>query len=243
MTDNSNLVEISVRFFKKLQKNNNKAWFSDHKAEYEREIKKPAEFFADILLHELEDLTSASHKVKIFRIYRDVRFSKDKTPYNTHLHIGFSPLSEAKFAPAWFLGISPKYFTCGCGVMEFKGQTLIDYRNHVAGPKGADLSAVLKVLQGNGMRVDEPSLKRVPAGFDKEHERGELLKHKKMTVWKDMDETFAKHDNNLVGTCMTAFKDMKPLYDTLKRMNWFWATYLRLNPEIDSKIELQNHSI
>lgn len=219
MTVNSNLVETSVHYFKKLQKNNNKAWFSDHKAEYEREIKKPAEFLADIVQHELDDLTSASHKAKIFRIYRDVRFSKDKTPYNTHLHIGFTLLNEASFAPAWFIGISPEYFTCGCGVMEFKGQTLVDYRNHVAGPKGANLSAVLEELKGNGMRIDKPDLKRVPAGFDKEHERGELLKHKKMTVWKDMDDTFTKHNCDLVRTCMAAFKDMKPLYDYLKRMN------------------------
>lgn len=69
------------------------------------------------------------------------------------------------------------------------------------------------------MRIDEPALKRVPAGFDKEHERGTLLKHKKLVVWKDMAETFAKNDDDLVRTCMSAFKDMKPLYDYLKRMN------------------------
>lgn len=219
MTTNSNLVETSVRFYKKLQKNNNKAWFSDHKAEYEQDIKKPAEFFADILLHELDDLTSASHKAKIFRIYRDVRFSKDKTPYNTHLHIGFSRLSEDSFSPAWFIGISPEYFTCGCGVMEFIGQTLVDYRNHVAGPMGSNLKDVLEQLQSNGMHIDAPALKRIPAGFDKTHKRGELLKHKKLTVWKDMNETFAKHDNDLVRTCMSAFKDMKPLYDYLRSLN------------------------
>lgn len=219
MNDNSNLVETCVQFFKKLQKNNNKAWFGDHKQEYEHDIKKPAEFLADILQHELDDLTSASHKAKVFRIYRDVRFSKDKTPYNTHLHIGFSPLNEASFAPGWFLGISPEYFTCGCGVMEFKGQTLIDYRNHVAGPKGGGLSDVLADLQDKDMRIDEPSLKRVPTGFDKEHERGTLLKYKKMTVWKAMGEAFTKHDDDLVRTCMAGFKEMKPLYDYLKRMN------------------------
>lgn len=219
MTNNSNLVEICVQFFKKLQKNNNRAWFNDHKEEYEREIKKPAEFLGDILQHELDDLTSASHKAKVFRIYRDVRFSKDKTPYNTHLHIGFAPLSEANFAPSWYFGISPEYFICGCGMFDFKGQTLVDYRNHVAGPKGGNLSELLTRLQDTGMRIDEPILKRVPAGFDKEHGRGTLLKHKKLVVWKDMAETFAKNDDDLVRACMSAFKEMKPLYDYLKRMN------------------------
>lgn len=219
MTDNSNLVDTSVRFFKKLQKNNNKKWFTEHKSEYEEEIKKPAEFFANILAHELEEIFDTSFKPKVFRIYRDIRFSKDKTPYNTHLHIGFYSLSEAKFSPGWFLGISPDQFVCGCGIMELSGQALVDYRNYVAGPKGAQFSDAIENMKSCGMRIDAPELKRIPTGFDKQHPRGELLKYKKMTIWKDMAEIFIKYDGDLLQASSATFKEMKPFYRYMKDIN------------------------
>ncbi len=82
----SELIDESNRFFLELKANNTREWFQDRKDFYTAEIKKPAELLADLLAEDLNRLTGVPHKPKLFRIHRDVRFSKDKTPYNAHLH-------------------------------------------------------------------------------------------------------------------------------------------------------------
>jgi uncharacterized protein (TIGR02453 family) len=78
---------------------------------------------------------------KVFRIHRDVRFSKDKTPYNTHLHMMWSRGGEAK-APAWFFGAAPDYLTFGMGVMGLEKDTLTRYRQMID-EDGDDLTDAL----------------------------------------------------------------------------------------------------
>lgn len=67
-------------FFTQLRENNTREFFEAHKATYNSEIKKPAELLADLLAEDLARTTGQAHKPKLFRIHRDVRFSKDKTP-------------------------------------------------------------------------------------------------------------------------------------------------------------------
>ena len=76
-------------FLRDLRANNDRDWFNAHKATYERVYKAPAEAFVAELRPRLEALAGVTLGGKVFRIHRDVRFSKDKSPYNTHLHIGF----------------------------------------------------------------------------------------------------------------------------------------------------------
>ena len=71
----------TLSFLKNLKTNNNRDWFTKHKTDYEQTIKKPAEEFCPLMTEALSDLTGLPHKAKIFRIYRDVRFSKNKAPY------------------------------------------------------------------------------------------------------------------------------------------------------------------
>jgi uncharacterized protein (TIGR02453 family) len=81
-----------------------------------------------------EDIARATgkpHVPKVFRIHRDVRFSKDKTPYNTHLHMMWSRGAEATRAPAWFFGAAPDYLTFGMGVMGLEKDTLTRFREMV----------------------------------------------------------------------------------------------------------------
>jgi len=127
---------------------------------------------------------------KLFRPHRDVRFSKDKTPYHTHLHLlwtlpGTGPVG-------FFFGISPDYVSIGGGIMGLRGADLDRWRTTVSGPSGTEISKLLLEYSENGLRFDDPELKRVPAPYDKDHPQGELLKRKSMTVWRDLpDDAFA----------------------------------------------------
>src|SRR5262245_19253422 len=76
-------------FLRDLAANNDRNWFQANKARYERAYKAPAEAFTAEIRPRIEALAGQPTGAKIFRIHRDVRFAKDKSPYNTHLHIGF----------------------------------------------------------------------------------------------------------------------------------------------------------
>ena len=82
-------------FLKSLKNNNTKDWFDAHKADYQSFVKKPADSFRVDVARELSGLTGHEIVSKQFRVNRDLRFSKDKTPYNTHIRMAFWPKGAA----------------------------------------------------------------------------------------------------------------------------------------------------
>ena len=172
----------STAFLQDLAKNNDREWFAANKARYEQYLKKPAAAFAQEMAGKLEALTGTPHKPKVFRIYRDVRFSKDKTPYNTHLRISFAPEGEAKTPPGWFFGIEQDHVVVGTGVFGYEKAELERFRDRIAGSDGAALEKILGKLKATGVRIGEPYLKRIPAGYDADHPRSDLLRHKGLTA-------------------------------------------------------------
>ncbi len=202
----------ALRFLTDLKANNTRDWFAAHKAEFETLIKHPAQAFAADVAGVLQDLTGQTHDSKVFRIHRDVRFSKDKTPYNSHVHIAWS---LAKGGPAWFFGLTPEALTFGCGVMAFDKPGLARFRDHVLGPNGAALADVTEALHGQGARISAPELKRVPAGCDKDHPRAELLRHKGLTVWFDAQGPDMAVQPGLVAQTRAQFEALRPVFDQL----------------------------
>ena len=97
------MVDAAQPFFVKLAANNTRDWFEQHKTHYMDDIRKPGEFFADLMSEELSRMLGEPIGAKVYRIYRDVRFSKDKTPYNTHLHISFPREGDDPLRPGFFL--------------------------------------------------------------------------------------------------------------------------------------------
>jgi uncharacterized protein (DUF2461 family) len=97
---------------------------------YRDEIKKPAELDGRPFRRRPRPATGKPHVPKVFRIHRDVRFSKDKTPYNTHLHLLWSRRRGGE-RPAWFFGASPDYLTFGMGVMGLEKDTLTRFRQMI----------------------------------------------------------------------------------------------------------------
>jgi uncharacterized protein (TIGR02453 family) len=81
------LVDEARAFFAQLDANNTKEWFEPRKAHYQTHIRQPAELLCELVGEELAHLTGKRHSGKVLRIYRDVRFSREKRPYNVHLHM------------------------------------------------------------------------------------------------------------------------------------------------------------
>ncbi|MGV6847512.1 MAG: DUF2461 domain-containing protein [Marinibacterium sp.] len=178
------LIEKSNNFFRELAENNNRDWFAPKKSFFTTEIQRPAERFSALLAEELSQRTKRSYKAKVFRIHRDIRFSKDKRPYNTHLHLLWSQTRPGP-APGWFFGSAADYLTMGCGLMKMEKAGLDRFRTEVADRGQGLVTALQTAADEVGATLAEygpAALKRVPRPFPADHPRAELLKRKGLAV-------------------------------------------------------------
>lgn len=210
------LIDRANAFYAELAQNNRKDWFEPRKETYRDEILKPAELFGELLAEDLSRLTGKSHSAKVFRIYRDVRFSKDKTPYNAHLHLLWKQTGGAETAPAWFLGSAPDYLTMGMGVMGLSGDALARFRAFVDAD-GATLTQALDDAHSKaGVALSDwgpPPLKRVPKPYPQEHPQAELLKRKNFVVSAPFADDWRKA--GLVKATLTNAQTLMPLWSML----------------------------
>lgn len=212
------MVDEALAFFKELDANNSKAWFEPQKARYKEQVAGPAGFFADLVAEDIARLTGKPHAPKIFRIYRDVRFSKDKTPLNTHLHILWQPSDKDALAPSWFWGLAPDYFTFGMGVMGLQGATLTRYRAFVDS-WGDSLAQALDSAQGAiGAEISDwgpAPLKRVPKPYDSAHPHADLLKRKALAVSASMPADW--RTRGLVKATVDQVTGLLPVWEVFDR--------------------------
>ena len=211
----SGFPKEAVKFLSDLKANNTRDWFTANKATYESAIKGPAAEFCEAMSGKLEKLTGTPCKSKVFRIHRDLRFSKDKTPYNAHLHISFTPETGQASPPCWFFGLEPTRIVLGAGTFGFDKSALEAFRERVDGPDGKKLAKLLEKLGAQGARIGEPDLKRVPSGYAQDHPRADLLRRKGLSAWLDTEDTKTASSPDFVATCQVKFKTLRPIYDWL----------------------------
>jgi len=185
MPDFATLVPDAQKFLGQLAQNNNKAWWDDHKDTYTKQLKVPALDLIAQVKDQLAKLTELPVKGKLFRPHRDVRFSKDKTPYKTHLHMLWTAETGARQDVAFFFGIDRDDVRAGGGIMGFDKPVLEDWRLFV----DQDHKRILKITDGlraKGFHFWEPALKRVPPAYDKDHPASELLRMKGCVAFKSI---------------------------------------------------------
>lgn len=205
-------------FLAGLEAHNERDWFNAHKGDYERTIKGPAEAFIASVEPQLAAIAGAPVSGRTFRIHRDVRFSKDKRPYNAHLHIAFGtggrPASRGgEDTPrGYFFGLYPDRAVVGAGGFHFQGGALDAYRAAAAdGGKGPKLEAILKKTAAAGYRIEGDQLKRVPAPYAADHPRGELIRRKSLNAWLDIHDPTTVGGEALFPQVMDVFRDLSPL--------------------------------
>lgn len=206
------LISDSRIFLATLADNNTKDWFSENKPTYEAQLKTPALALLDTVAAALERQTGQVPSTKLFRPHRDVRFSKDKTPYHLHLHMLWSTPPTG-----FFFGIGRDYLSVGGGIMGLDKDKLTRWRAAVDGATGAKIATALDELQASGARMDDAELKRVPAPYDKDHPQAALLKRKSCTVWFDFEESEITK-GGLVSHIETAFQKLQPLNELLSAL-------------------------
>lgn len=154
-------------FYDALVADNSKQFWVEHKAEYEAHVRTPMGELAAAL----EPRFGAGH---LYRPYRDVRFSKDKTPYKDHQGL-FVP---SRNGLGWYVQVSVHGFMAAGGWYNSTPEQVQRYREAVDADEGGILAALLDDAQGSGLQVGGQMLKTRPRGFAADHPRLELLRHR-----------------------------------------------------------------
>ena len=160
----------ALDFYEGLEADNSKAYWSDHKDVYERDVKAPMEAL-------LAELTGEFGETRLFRPYRDIRFSKDKSPYKTAIAAGVGQ---------HYIQLSADGLMAGGGLYHMDPGQLERYRDAVvADATGKALAALIDKLRQSGLDVHgSDALKTAPKGYPRDHPRIELLRYKGLVVMK-----------------------------------------------------------
>lgn len=200
------LITTARTFYTALDADNTKAWWQDNRGTYDDVLKPGAMALLEDMTGPLEGISDGPVKTKLFRPHRDVRFSKDKRPYNTHLHMMWQMEGDARQMPVFFFGIGIDYVTAGAGLMGFEKPVLEDWRKFV----DLDTDRIVGIIDGvkaKGYGIREPELKRVPPAYDKDHPAAELLKHKGLTASGELPAD----TDDLPKALTKAFEDLWPI--------------------------------
>jgi uncharacterized protein (TIGR02453 family) len=200
-------------FLNKLSENNNRDWFADHKAEFDSIQKKVKQFYKSIQEY-LEDHDEIE-KHKFFRIYRDVRFSKDKTPYKTHFAGSFSR-SGAHLRGGYYLRLKPGESFLAGGFWEPNKEDLYRIRKEIE----IDASEFREILAdkefqkhfGNTFEGDE--LKTAPKGFDKTHPDIDLIRKKGYIAVRNFTDAEVL-SSNFMKEIDASYRALRPFFDLM----------------------------
>jgi len=175
------VLSSSVSFFKKLKKNNNRDWFAENKSKF-KELELEIKAFGEELKDRLNEFDNVD-RFKLFRIYRDIRFSKDKTPFKTHFGLYWNRL-KPNLRGGYYLHISPNNNFLACGFWDPNPKDLYRIRKEFL----HDANEFRKILKSKEIcsswgNLEGTELKTAPRNFDKNHPDIDLIR-KKQFVFK-----------------------------------------------------------
>ncbi len=207
----------TLEFLRGLRANNNRDWFKAHDAAYKGQYVEPAKDFvvaAGEALRAFVPSIEAQPKVvgSIFRINRDTRFSRDKTPYKDHLDIWFWEGERKRAVSGFFVRLSPDYIGLGAGCHGFDPARLKAFRAAVAGPSsGAALVQIVEEIEAEGYGLGGHHYKRPPRGFSADGRAAELLLFNALFVHTDEPVELATTPDYL-PRCIEHWRRLAPLH-------------------------------
>lgn len=208
----------TLQFLRTLEKNNNREWFNENKTTYQ-EAQQDVISFVEKLIEEMvvfdEEIGKADAKKSLFRIYRDTRFSKDKSPYKTNFGASLG-MGKGSQKAGYYLHIEPsKSFLAG-GIYMPESSVLKEIRKEISAFGEEFLAIVEKDEFRNyfrGLSVED-KLKKVPQGFEKDDKMAEFLKLKHYIVTHPVSDE-QLFNENAAKEFAKIYKAMKPLNDFL----------------------------
>lgn len=214
-------MQKTLNFLKTIKTNNNKDWFDKNKDRY-LEAKEEFELFVDKLIKgtaKFDKKISSDMKAKdcVFRIYKDVRFSKDKTPYKSNFGASINPGGKKSLIAGYYLHLEPGASFLAGGVYMPQPDMLNAIRQEI----DYNTDAFLKILKSASFKKffkgldEDDKLKTAPKGFEKDHPHIELLKNKHFIVSYPLSDKQV-NEKNADTTILAGFKAMQPFLEYLR---------------------------
>ncbi|MEZ4854822.1 DUF2461 domain-containing protein [Flavobacterium sp.] len=204
------IVNTTFDFLKELHQNNNREWFAENKKQYEVALQNSKLFFTEMNT-ELSKNDSIE-KMNMFRIYRDVRFSKDKSPYKTNFGVSFSR-TKPMLRGGYYLHIEPNNSFVGGGFWEPNKEDLLRIRKEFE----LDASEIRDIIADKNFKkmfgeLMGEQLKTAPKGFDKEHSAIDLIRKKQFLVMRKFSDKEVL-SNSFKDDVLATFLAMRPFFD------------------------------
>jgi uncharacterized protein (TIGR02453 family) len=195
--------EAALDFYDDLEMDNTRSFWEAHKSVWTDKVKAPITALTEALAEEFG-------AAKVFRPYRDVRFAKDKTPYKTHQ----GAFVAAGPSCGWYVEISARGVRSGGGFYDASGPDLARVRQSIDHEAtGRELERILAKLEKAGFEVGGDRLKTSPRGYDADHPRIELLRHKSITVGRPYGFDPVIHTADLLGAVRKDWRSLRPLVE------------------------------
>ena len=208
------LNKENIDFLNQLKQNNNREWFLANKPVYEKNRQNVIEFADEVLslLNQHDNIETISGKKSLYRIYRDVRFSKDKTPYKTHW-AGYYKRATNLLRGGYYFHIEPGNSFVGGGFWSPNPKDLKRIRTNILefGDELLDIVNSKEFIAHFGTLKGE-QLKTAPKGFDKNHKYINLLRYKQFLLIKPFTDKEVLQ-NNFALKVNDTFKAMRPFFN------------------------------
>ena len=207
----------AAQFFRSLARHNKREWFQPRKAIFEEQVKQPMRLLVEALNGELRKfapLYVTDPDKAIYRIYRDTRFSKDKTPYKDHIAASFHRRgADGRGDAGYYVAMSHKEAAVGGGIYMPQPDQLLAIRNHIA----EHHEKLRKILKARAVKellgeMQGEQLSRVPKGFCAEHPAADLLRFKQFFLYVDLPPEVAITPS-FFGEIVKRFKAMQPFLE------------------------------
>ena len=214
--------EKTISFFSHLSTDNSKQWFGKHRDDYENFVKKPATDYIVSMGEKLRGIVPRINAVpkinkSLFRINRDIRFSRDKTPYKTYLGIWFWDGDRKRMeSSGFYFQLNIDRIMLGAGIYMFPNDLLKSYRNAVIDKKsGKSLKETVDKVNLEGYELGGRYYKKIPRGYDPSHVNAEYLLHKGLYAGMEIPVPEALFSKNFIEYSYEHFMKIKPLHDWL----------------------------
>lgn len=211
-----------ISYLSDLADNNNTGWFKENRSRYEDEFLAPAKQLVGEIGAQLKSIDKSLKAVpainkSIKRLNRDLRFSKDKTPYNPRLHLLFWLGDKPKFSPAFHVYFKPDHFGFGCGLWEFSPAQLEAYRSACLDKRKVQAldKTLTAMVKAKGGKRSTPALK-LPYG-DTQEWNGEHLRFKNLVVMGEARLTKRLQQSGTAEAVIEKFATQKPVYEWVKK--------------------------
>ena len=204
----------SIEFLKRLKKNNNRDWFAKHKSEYEDFVKLPMQSLIASLKIPMAKVTpeiDVNPSRNMFRIYRDTRFSKNKTPYKTHVAAVFHLKGHWQQSAGYYVHIEPGNIYVGGGIYMPDGNQLKLIRHAIA-DRSKEFSSIVerKTFKKKFNSLEGEKLQRAPLGYPPDHPMIDWLKYKSYYTGVEWNEDEC-YSPKFIEKIVLVYQELLPL--------------------------------